>query len=279
MLKPVLFSLFAAFALCICPVPADAQDDATAEYSALDAFPTVYADENVTFRRLDEHTWLGSGKKMYSESLYIVEGDERAVLIDAGTTIPGLKKIVESITSKPYDVILTHAHSDHAGACAEFDEVWVAPADETMFHRVVRRFKGKLKYIEEGQIFDLGGRKLEVLYTPGHTAGSVTFMDVANHYGFSGDAFGNTNLLLGTDFSTLTDTCEKTLDYMCRNKVYFLYNGHYQYDNPETTKRIYDLILISKDIMSGKVKGKPQGLKYIYERDGVKINYGKSQMK
>lgn len=36
--------------------------------------------------------------------------------------------------------------------------------------------------------FSLGGRQIEVLHTPGHTSGSVTFFDKERHYGFSGDA-------------------------------------------------------------------------------------------
>ena len=46
------------------------------------------------FRAIDEHTWIGSGNRVASETLYIIEGDDKAVLIDAGTHIPGLDKIV-----------------------------------------------------------------------------------------------------------------------------------------------------------------------------------------
>ena len=56
----------------------------------LDDLKTVYKDENVTFRKLDNHTWIGSGNVMSSETMYIVEGKDRAVLIDAGTSIPDL---------------------------------------------------------------------------------------------------------------------------------------------------------------------------------------------
>ena len=53
-----------------------------------------------------------------------------------------------------------------------------------------------------GEVIDLGGREIEVIFTPGHTAGSATFFDKAKHYGFSGDAFGSTNLLVFTNLST-----------------------------------------------------------------------------
>lgn len=58
---------------------------------------TVYKDENVTFRELNDSTWLGSGNVMSSESMYLIEGKDKAVL--------------------------THVHPDHAGAVGCFDEV------------------------------------------------------------------------------------------------------------------------------------------------------------
>ena len=53
----------------------------------------VYQDDEVVFRQLDEHTWIGNGHRVYNESLYLVEGDDRALLIDAGTRIPELTRL------------------------------------------------------------------------------------------------------------------------------------------------------------------------------------------
>ena len=75
----------------------------------------VYQDDEVVFRQLDEHTWIGNGHRVYNESLYLVEGNDRAILIDAGTYIPGLDKIVAKITSKPVTMMLTHAHGNNGG--------------------------------------------------------------------------------------------------------------------------------------------------------------------
>lgn len=247
-------------------------------------YPVVYEGPDVVFRQVDEHLWVGSGHVMSSETLYIVEGDDRAVLIDTGTVIPGLDGIVESITDKPYDVILTHVHPDHAGGCNNFDEIWICRADEAALPEMAPGFDGRVRYLEDGQVIDLGGRTLEVLFTPGHTAGSVTFMDKANHYGFSGDSFGNGNLLLFTDFSTMAETCDRTLAWMQANDIYFLYNGHFMNSNQETTKRIYDLGRICRDLLSGKVEGAgnpggSMGLDLLYVRDGVRVNYSDDQMK
>lgn len=55
----------------------------------------VFQNDDVIFRQIDEHTWEGNGHLMANETVYIVEGNDKAVLIDAGTNIPGLRKIAE----------------------------------------------------------------------------------------------------------------------------------------------------------------------------------------
>ena len=60
----------------------------------------VFKNDDVVFHEIDEHTWVGTGEMMSNESLYIVEGADKAVLIDAGTNITGLDKIVAAITKK-----------------------------------------------------------------------------------------------------------------------------------------------------------------------------------
>ncbi len=76
---------------------------------------TVFKNDNVEIRQLDKHTWHGNGHLVYNESIYLVEGDTAAILIDAGTQIPGLRKIAEDIVKKPVTLVLTHGHGDHAG--------------------------------------------------------------------------------------------------------------------------------------------------------------------
>jgi hydroxyacylglutathione hydrolase len=52
----------------------------------------VFSNDDVVFHQIDEHTWVGTGHEMANESLYLVEGSDRAVLIDAGTNIKDLDK-------------------------------------------------------------------------------------------------------------------------------------------------------------------------------------------
>lgn len=237
----------------------------------------VARTEDVVFHQIDEHTWVGTGRAMANESLYLVEGSRRAALIDAGTKINDLDKVVASITSKPVLLLVTHAHPDHTGsAINDFPEMWIHPAEAQS--QFVSHYKGTIRYLEDGQEIDLGDRTLLVVFTPGHTPGSTTFVDPSAGYGFSGDSFGSGNLLLFGDFSTLIASCEKMLRLMERHGIRFLYPGHFNGKNLETKERIQDILALSRDVLSGKVKGEMNptarfGLSWVVSRKGVKIHY------
>lgn len=267
---------FAAFLFCLIAGSMTAQES---DVNSRDLRgKVVYEDDEVVFRQLDEHTWIGNGHRTYNESLYLVEGNDRAVLIDAGTRVPGLDKIVAGITSKPVTMILTHGHGDHVGGVGPFPEVWIGPADEQMLRNSQRRYQGQIKHLTDGETIDLGGRKLEVMFTPGHTSGSVTFFDKANHYGFSGDAFGSTNLLVFTYLSNVKASAAKVEKYMKDNDIRFLYPGHYSGDNLESPKRVTDIKNLCDDLLTGKRQGTKSdgnngGNDMMAEGDGFRLTY------
>lgn len=269
-MKRILFVLL-TLSFCICSCAQETKNQAELD------LPEVYRDENIVFWKLDDHTWIGSGNRVSSETLYLIEGKDKAVLLDAGTHIPDLDKIVAGITEKPVSLLLTHGHGDHVGAAGCFDELWINNADASM----LRKYKGKIHHIENGQKFDLGGRVLEAYYTPGHTAGSVTFLEVGTDKGYSGDAFGNTNLLIMTDLSTMIRTCKESVGYFKANGYERFYNGHFWGDNLETIQRIEDIQRIVEEVLAGTLEGEdtgsPRGLNRIVTRDGVRVNYNHEQ--
>lgn len=81
-------------------------------------------------------------------------------------------------------VYLTHAHSDHTGALADYDvPVYVHPAEsdaDTLADSEVRE-------VREGDEVTMGGAKFEVLHTPGHSPGSVCYRCPEDRVLFSGD--------------------------------------------------------------------------------------------
>lgn len=153
---------------------------------------------------------------------FLVIGAQRALLIDTGCGLLDLPAIVRRFTDKPLDVVLTHGHGDHVGGIGWFDKLYLHPADFLMVEQVdwdqIRGYNRSLggagafqvyDYdpdaihpmeklpelipITEGYVFDLGDRSLEVIETPGHTAGSIVLIDDRQRILFSGDAC-NVNL-------------------------------------------------------------------------------------
>ena len=270
------YSLFITILLGLMPYAVEAQET---DINSRDLRgKVVYQDDEVVFRQLDEHTWIGNGHRVYNESLYLVEGNERALLIDAGTYIPELDKIVAKITSKPVTMMATHAHGDHVGGVGPFPEVFLNAGDMPIVPNNMRNYKGQIKYLHDGEVIDLGGREIEVIFTPGHTAGSATFFDKARHYGFSGDAFGSTNLLVFTNLSTEMYTAERIENYMKKNDIRFLFPGHYSGDNLETLQRVTDIKDMCREILEGERKptasnGNNGGMDMMVDDKGVRINF------
>lgn len=245
--------------------------------------PVVFQNEDVVFHQIDEHTWQGNGHLMYNESMYLIEGENQALLLDAGTKIPGLKKIVESITSKPVILAATHVHPDHTGSAVnDWDTIWINAADEVNVPFCMPGYEGTKMYMQDGMIFDLGGRKIEVIFTPGHTPGSVTFVDAEAHYGFSGDAFGSGNLLVFTDLSTVVATTRRFARFIDKYQLKYFYPGHYWGNNLETPERVKNVGLICDGILNEMLQpiaGNNRSLPYIVDMFGVKINYGQAQIR
>ena len=246
----------------------------------------VYEGPDVVFRQIDEQTWVGNGHLMANESVYLIAGNDQAILLDAGTDIKGLKKIAEGICRKPVTLMATHVHPDHTGsAINEWEEIWINAADEVNRPMFMSDFQGTTKYLTDGEVIDLGGREIEVVFTPGHTPGSTTFIDKERKYGFSGDSFGSGNLLISTNFSTVILSAQRMEYYMQRYGINCLYPGHYFGMNKETQQRMSDIAELCIQLRAGEKEGKKRegenigGLDYVLSERGVNLNYGLSQRK
>lgn len=129
-------------------------------------------------------------------SLYIVSGAARSLVIDTGMSRSDVLEMIRRVTSKPFDLALTHGHGDHSMHCARFDRVYLDPADRPLLFE--QRFANqetpdpeKLAYLSAGDTIDLGGVDIAVIPLPGHTPGSLLFADAAHKCVFTGDAVGS----------------------------------------------------------------------------------------
>ena len=177
-------------------------------------------------------------------TMYLVEGSERALLIDTGTKCDSLAYIVKKLTDKPVDVVITHLHPDHAGCAGQFESFHMHPLDSVMLGEY--NFSNTIHYINDGHKFDLGGGKIiEALLMPGHTPGSIVLLDRANGDCFSGDAFGSGGVWLQLEHHipmvSYLGSCHRMLQLMDEGSATQLWVGHYPY-----TKRSFDKAYMEK---------------------------------
>jgi glyoxylase-like metal-dependent hydrolase (beta-lactamase superfamily II) len=66
--------------------------------------------------------------------MYLIEGKEKAALIDTGVGVGDLKPFIRELTDKPLIVLVTHGHVDHALGAVSFDEVYMSHIDETVYN-------------------------------------------------------------------------------------------------------------------------------------------------
>lgn len=224
------------------------------------------------------------------DSAYLIEGRDRALLIDTGMGKNALTPVLRTLTDKPIDLALTHAHVDHMEHADEFKTIYLHCADVAAWRgklsvlfrmgqhlfRVPRRRLSASRFtpIDETTILDPGGCPIRVLPAPGHTPGSVIYVDDAHRALFTGDAFGSGEaawmwLPFGAPVSAYRDALNALLPQMERYRAYRFFGGHRLQGRPYSDSphaRTLDL-RVAKDMatlcdrmLRGECTGKPVGL-------------------
>lgn len=140
-----------------------------------------------------------------SQFMYLLEGSEKALLIDTGWGAGNLRAFVEKLTRKPVLALNTHGHLDHSGGNGEWPSVMMHPgAEGDLFtcHRLPFDIS-KLPYpnyehklMKDGDVIDLGGRTIELLDISSHSNGSLACLDRKNGYLFVGDELESAQVLM-----------------------------------------------------------------------------------
>ena len=132
--------------------------------------------------KINENTWrIEDG----GVRLFLLAGKEKALLIDSGMNIENARNIASELTSLPIYLLNTHADRDHIGSNEQFDSFYMHPDEEPIYRRSGK--KGTVIPVVEGDVIDLGERKLKIIHLPGHTPGSIAVLDVIGRVLISGD--------------------------------------------------------------------------------------------
>ena len=172
---------------------------------------------------------------------YLVLGDSRALLFDTGLGIGDISAVARSLTDLDIVVLNSHSHYDHIGGNHQFGDILGL---DTPFTRSRARGSGRdavaeflspgwvwkefpqgfdpetfesraytiTRTVEDGDVIDLGGRRVEVLVTPGHAPDSLCLLDRDNRLLFTGDTFYFAPLythLEGSDFGRYVESARR----------------------------------------------------------------------
>lgn len=231
---------------------------------------TVEAVNNKTYIISEYEHW----EEVHS---YLLIGETAALLIDSGLGIGNIRKEIDKLTDLPVRVVSTHVHWDHIGGHKEFEYIYVheneliwlkegipVPIDNIKKDVVkdVKKFPEGFnideytiytgqpnQILSDGDIIDIGNRKIEVIHTPGHAPGHICLYDIENNYLFTGDL-----IYIGTLFAFYPSTnpieyknsIKKILNYK-NIKKYF--PAHHDLNiSQDFVKRVYNAFVELENI-------------------------------
>ncbi len=150
-------------------------------------------------------------------NIWHVRGRDMDLIIDTGMGLRPLSEAIAALSDRPQTAIMSHSHFDHAGGLHQFDircghrseaaiiesptaantvadsgyvraETFTAlPWEGFSHHDFQVRPAPLTKFLDEGDVIDLGDRVFHVLHLPGHSPGSIALYEKATGILFSGD--------------------------------------------------------------------------------------------
>ena len=182
------------------------------------------------------------------ENSYVVYNDKKqCCIIDPGCYFASeekeLKDFIENNELRPVYLLNTHCHLDHIFGNRFVSKAFAlelylhklekpvleyGPTSGQMWQMPFDNYDGPLHFLDERDRVRLGEDELEVLFTPGHSPGSISFYSAAQKFLISGDVLfqgsvGRTDLP-GGDFRILEETIKTKLYTLPGDTI--VYAGH-----------------------------------------------------
>jgi glyoxylase-like metal-dependent hydrolase (beta-lactamase superfamily II) len=175
--------------------------------------------------------------------LFRREGSDRILIVDPGEEAERILATLEGIGGRAEAILVTHCHFDHIGAVAPVAAATGAPVYCPSIERPLLAdimafvpWPGFGPYesyeadelVEGGETLELAGLELDVVFTPGHSPGHVTYSVRGEDAIFSGDVLFQGSVgrvdLPGGDGPTLIESIRTLVDSHPAETV--VYPGH-----------------------------------------------------
>ncbi len=193
---------------------------------------------------------------MYLESL------KKAVIVDPGGDGAYLLDRCRELSLVPEAILLTHGHFDHILAVKDIKEafpeakVYAGKQEQGLLEDPAVNLSSSFgractvsadEYAEDGAILSIGGITFHVIFTPGHTSGSVCYLVRSERVLISGDTLfsgslgrtdfptGNQSMILSSIRERLFTLPEDTMVYPGHGGVTTI--GHEKVNNPAALYR------------------------------------------
>jgi len=175
-------------------------------------------------------TMLTVGQIAENTYLFRPEGGEKLLVVDPGEEAERILAAIEETGAEVEAILLTHTHFDHIGAVAPVARATGAPVYVPEIEKPVLAdimaylpWEGFGPYesydadetVSGGEVLSLAGLELDVIFTPGHSPGHVTYSVRGEDAIFSGDVLFQGSVgrvdLPGGDWPTLADSIARLL--------------------------------------------------------------------
>ena len=117
---------------------------------------------------------------------FFILGKNKCVMIDTGFGVIDYMTEIRKITDLPVILINTHGDYDHVKGNGQFIDKYIKIEDFELLKENLPDEKN-YNWLQNGDIFDLGGVELEIIDCPGHTYGSIMIYDKTNKIMFTAD--------------------------------------------------------------------------------------------